>query len=218
MDFEGVKTWLGGQARKRAEVCGLKAVTGFVLAPLAIWFATTCIYWELRTILSRHGNPQPADLKMCFWITMATIPLMFLGNRFMPRRSLMEERMEGDAVDVAMARYAYGRADVLWHLILWILFTGPRLVDWGMTSVRERRDWRAYDTHSCGAVLWLLASRLKKVPYEDIQREIPWLNLDETGPELMKIPGVLKLKTPPAGLGLTDDLRKAIATGGNLEF
>jgi hypothetical protein len=101
---------------------------------------------------------------------------------------------------------------------LWIIFTGPRLVDWGMTSAREWREWRAYDTHSCGAVLWLLAARLKKVPYEEIQREIPWLNVDETGPALMKIPGVLKLKTPPAGLGLTDDLRTAIATRGNLEF
>jgi hypothetical protein len=218
MDFEGVKTWLGAQARKRAEVCGLKAVTGFVLAPIALWFATTCIYWELWTLFSRHGNPSPADLKMCFWITMAAIPLMFFGNRFVPRRSLMEERMEDDAAGLAMAREMTGRWEVLLHLILWILFTGPRLVDWGMASLRERRQWQTFDTHSCGAVLWLLASRLKKVSYDEIQRELPWLNLDETGPQLMKIPGVLKLKTPPAGLGLTDDLRKIIATGGDLEF
>ncbi len=218
MDFEGVKTWLGAQARKRAEVCNLKAILGFALAPVALWFAALCIYWVVWCFLSRRGPPQPGDKAICFWVSVAAIPLMFIGNRLAPRRSLMEERMEGDAVDTALARYGAGRSEVLLHFILWIFFTGPRLVDWALASVREGRQWRACDTHSCGAVLWLLASRLKKVPYEEIQREIPWLNLDDVGPELMRIPGVLKLKTPPAGLGLTDDLRQAIGTGGNLEF
>jgi hypothetical protein len=218
MDFEGVKTWLGGQARKRAEVCGLKAATGFVLAPVAVWFAAMCVYWVVKCLLSRRGPPQPGDTAICFWFSAAAVPLMFIGNRLTPRRNLMEERMESDATDLAMARYGVGRSQVLFALVLWIMFTGPRLVDWGLASARERRQWRAYDAHSCGAVLWLLASRLKKVPYDEIQREIPWLNLDETGPELLKIPGVLKLKTPPPGLGLTDDLRQVIATRGNLEF
>jgi len=129
----------------------------------------------------------------------------------------MEERMDGDAVDRAMSQFATGRAEVVLHLAMWILFTGPRLVDWAVASSREGRRWEQQDNHSCAAVLWLLASRLKKVPYDEIQREIPWLNLDDVMPELARIPGVLKLKAPPPGLGLTDDLRTAIGTGGDWE-
>jgi hypothetical protein len=217
MDFTGVKTWLAGQAKKRAEISGAKAVAGFVLAPAAVAFAATCIYEVLRHY-TRARYPQSGDAAVCFWVSLATVPGMFLGNRLMPRRSLMEERMEADPADLAMARFGYGRGQVFAHMVLWILFTGPRLMDWAIASLREQRQWKSYDIHSCAAVLWLLASRLHKVPYEEIQREIPWLDLDATGPQLMKIPGVLKLQTTPAGLALTDDLRKAVCTGGMLDF
>jgi hypothetical protein len=217
MEFEGVKTWLARQAEKQAKICRLKAVAGFVLAPLAVWVAARGVYGFV-TIFTSSRYPRPGDAALCFWISVGAIPLMFLGNRVMPRRDLMEERMSGDAADAAMFRYGFGRGQVLLHLILWILFTGPRLTDWALVSMRERRRWLQMDTHSCAAVLWLLASRLKKVPYDEIQREIPWLNLDGVMPELARIPGVLRLQAPPPGLALTDDLRKAIGTGGDLEI
>ena len=143
---------------------------------------------------------------------------MFIGNRFAPRRSLMEERMEDGHASLALSRFGPGRAQVFAHLVLWVLFTGPRLLDWAVASLHEERQWKTYDTHSCAAVLWLLASRLHKVPYEEIQREIPWLDLAAVMPQLQRIPGVLKLQATPAGLALTDDLRKAVCTGGMLEF
>lgn len=217
MDFEGVKTWLTGQAEKRAKTCRLKAVLGFVLAPVAVAFGTRCVYGLARLFL-QNPNYSVADPNTCLWISLAAIPLMFIGNWVTPRRDLMEERMSGDDVDLAMARYGGGRGVVMLYLFLWILFTGPRLVDWARASLRERRKWQQLDTHSCAAVLWLLASRLKKVPYEDIQREIPWLNLDETMLELSSVPGVLRLKAPPPGLALTDDLRKAVCLKETLEF
>jgi hypothetical protein len=215
MDFEGVKAWLTQQTEKQAKVCRLKATMGFVFAPLAVAVATTCVYWLLR-LFTHDRRYNLGDSTKCLSISLAIIPLMFIGNRLTPRRDLMEERMSGDSVDAGLARYRKG--EVLGLLFLWILFTGPRLVDWGIASLREGRRWQHQDVHSSAAVLWLLASRLKKVPYEDFAREIPWLNLDDILPELMRIPGVLKLKGPPAGLALTDDLRKAIGTGGQLEF
>ncbi len=216
MEFEGVKTWLARQAEKQAKICRLKAAAGFVLAPGAVWVAARGVYGFV-TIFTSSRYPRPGDAALCFWISVGAIPLMFLGNRMVPRRDLMEERMSDDAGDLAMFRYGFGRGQVLLHLILWILFTGPRLTDWAMASVRESRRWQQQDAHSCAAVLWLLASRLKKVPYDEIRHEIPWLKLDDVMPELMRIPGVLRLKAPPPGLALTDDLRKAIGTGGDFE-
>ena len=216
MEFEGVKTWLARQAEKQAKTCRLKAVAGFVLAPVALAVATTIVFWLIR-LFTHDGYYNLGDSKTSLWISLAVIPLMFLGNRVMPRRDLMEERMSGDATDVALARFGAGRGVVLGLLFMWILFTGPRLTDWALASLRERRRWLQMDTHSCAAVLWLLASRLKKVPYDEIGREIPWLNLDGVMPELARIPGVLRLKAPPPGLALTDDLRKAIGTGGDFE-
>ena len=216
MEFEGVKTWLARQAEKQAKICRLKAVAGFVLAPVAVWVAARGVYGFV-TIFTSSRYPRPGDAALCFWISVGAIPLMFLGNRMMPRRDLMEERMSDDDGDLAMFRYGFGRGQVLLHLILWILFTGPRLTDWALASMREGRRWQQQDTHSCAAVLWLLASRLKKVPYDEIQRELPWLKLDDVMPDLTRIPGVLGLKATPPGLALTDDLRKAIGTGGDFE-
>ena len=126
--------------------------------------------------------------------------------------------MGGDAVDALTDRFSpRRRSEVVGLLFLWILFTGPRLLDWGLASFREARRWQEMDTHSCAAVLWLLSSRYKKVPYEDFQSELPWLDLPAALMELERVPGILRLQTPPPGLGLTDDLRKAIRTGGPID-
>ena len=219
MEFEGVKTWLTRQAQKQAKnLPRERSALGFVLSRRSRWrVAAKCVYVAVWWMYTSHRYPRPGDDALCFWVSIGAIPLMFLGNRVVPRRNLMEERMEEGDVGLAIARLEYGRAEVLLSLVLWVLFTGPRLVDWAMASVRESRRWQQLDTHSCAAVLWLLASRLKKVPYDEIQREIPWLDLNAAMPGVTQVPGVLKLKAPPPGLGLTDDLRKAIATGGPLE-
>jgi hypothetical protein len=215
MEFEGVKTWLARQTERQAKTCRAKAGLGFALAPVAVGVAATCVYGLVR-LFTRTRYPHPGDVALCFWVSVAAIPFMFLGNRVIPQPNLMEERMEGDAVELAVARYGFGRAEVVWSLLLWILFTGPRLVDWALASVREGRRWRQLDTHSCAAVLWLLASRQKKVSYDEIEREIPWLDLNAVLPGMTRIPGVLKLKAPPPGLGLTEDLQSAITSGGPL--
>jgi hypothetical protein len=97
------------------------------------------------------------------------------------------------------------------------MFTGPRLCSWGFASLRESRQWQELDAHGCAAVLWLLVSRPKKVPYEDFQSELPWLDLTIVLPQITRVPGVLQLQSPPAGLSLTEDLRKAIRTSGPIE-
>jgi hypothetical protein len=211
MEFEAVKAWLTRWTDKRIKNCRFKGILGFTLCPVALIFALTCVYWLLR--LFTEQRYAPGNRITCLWITLAILPLMFIGNRLAPRHDLMEERMSGGPAEAALAQYGAGRSQVVILFFLWILFTGPRLVDWALGSFKEIHRLKQQDAHGCAAVLWLLVSRYKKVPYEDFEREIPWLDLTAVLPEVIRIPGVLELKTPPTGLGLTDDLRAAIRSG-----
>ena len=96
---------------------------------------------------------------------------------------------------------------------LWVIFTGPRLIDWVIFSFGEISRLKKQDSHSCAAVLWLLLLKGKKVPYPDIQREFDWIDLEATLSQLSWITGLLHLKSPPPGLSLTEDLRVAIRPG-----
>jgi hypothetical protein len=93
------------------------------------------------------------------------------------------------------------------------MFAGTRRLNWAGASLCEAREWLAMDAHSCAAVLWMLLSRRKKVSFEEIKTELPWLDLALVLPQITRISGVFYLHGPPAGLSLTDDLRTAIRSG-----
>lgn len=211
MDFETIKSWLAQWTEKQAKNCRLKGIAGAILGPIALTVALLLVYCLAR-LLTHDASNHPGSSTTGIWITLAVLPLMFIGNRVVPRRNLMEERMSGEL------GYFAGRRVALLYFFVWILFAGPRLFDWAIHSFREIKSWKEMDTHSCGAVLWLLLTRPRKVPYEDIRKQLDWLDLDATLEQLKLIPGILFLKIPPPGLTLTqefrDDVRKDL-TGTN---
>jgi hypothetical protein len=138
-------------------------------------------------------------------IALCAAPLMFLGNRLIPRRNLMEERM----ADPTSA----SRVEARLQFLLWILFAGPRLFGWAIRSFREAERIRRVDAHSCGAVLWMMLNSVRKVTFEEIQRDLDWLNLDDTLADLREIDGVLVLHGPPPAFSMTPELREEIKTG-----
>lgn len=206
MNFENVKSWFGRWVEKRIGSCRVRVAAGFILGPIALAVALCLVYWLTRLLTHDEANNLGSS-RTAFWVAMAVLPLVFIGNRLTPRRNLMEERMEEGSSGY------FSRRQTLRHFFMWILFTGPRCFDWALDSIREMKDWRSVDTHSCAAVLWLLLSRPRKVPYEDIQRELDWVNLDLTLPELARIPGILFLKAPPPGLSLNQDFRDEAREG-----
>lgn len=211
MDFEAVKLWFERWASRQARLCQMKGWLGLMLMPVALAAASTLVYWLLR-LFSHAAARGPDDANKCLWIALALIPFMFIGNLLMPRRNLMEERMSG-GVNTFYAHGAANRGIVLGHVFMWILFTGPRLLNWGVASLREATLWKQTDTHSCSAVLWMLVTRGRKVSFEDIQHELEWLNLEAVLPELKRVPGVLFLQTPPPGLTLVPEFRDSIKAG-----
>jgi hypothetical protein len=215
MDFETVKAWLAQQSEKLAARCRLKGVLGLVLCPMALAWSASLVYAFLWAI-SRRLSQQSGSSNYCLATSLLVLPLLFIGNRLMSPADVLEDRLS-DPEGRTLARFGPGRGVAELLILCWVLFTGPKLWDWAIKSFREARLWREQDTHSCAAVIWLLATRFKRVPFEDVGREIPWLDLPATLPQLARIPGVLNLKGPPPGLALTDDMRKAIRTGGDLE-
>lgn len=208
MNFETIKSWLEGWTEKQIKTCRIKGILGFTLGPIALGVALLLVYALVRLFThDREGNL--GDSTTALWITLAALPCMFIGNRLAPRRNLMEERME-EGPDYSIAGHYTARREALLYFFMWFFFTGPRLFDWALSSFRQIDTWKKMDIHSCAAVMWLLLSRPRKVPFEDIQRELDWLNMDAVLPELKQIPGILFLKAPPPGLSLTQDLRDLV--------
>jgi hypothetical protein len=207
MDFEAVKTWLEMRNDRLSARCRALGIFGLVLFPLGLAVAWGLLYGLLR--LFTHDSLGPNNALKCFWIALGCLPLLFLANRLVARRDLMTERME-EGVPASFHGRRAANAVVIVSFLCWILFTGPRLLDWALQSFRKSRTLKRQDTHSCAAVLWLLLSRPRKVSFEDLRREIDWLDLETVLPQLKLISGILFLQTPPPGLALTQDLRNAI--------
>lgn len=205
MNFETVKAWMTRWAAKESRYSHLKGILGLVLGPIALAVALGLVYFVLLS--ARRHAPADADYqRKCLWVTLALLPLLFLGNRLVPRRDLMEERMS----EPTSPYDPVAGAEVWLTVVLWILFTGPRLFNWAMSSFRAARFYQAMDVHSCAAVMWMLLSQPRKVTFDEIQRDLDWLNVDETVPQLRRLEGLLALRGPPPGLTLTQELRDAI--------
>jgi hypothetical protein len=208
MNFETVKSWLTRWMNQEANVHRLKGSLGLALGPLALVAALTLVYWLLR-LLTHDASNHLGDPRKCLWITLAVLPCLFIGNRLAPRRNLMEERMS-DGPETSLVGHYAARNQAVGFLFLWIVFTGPRLFDWAADSFREAKRFGQMDIHSCAAVLWMLISSPRKVPFENLQRDLEWLNLEAVLPDLKRISGVLFLQAPPPGLSLTTELRQLI--------
>jgi hypothetical protein len=210
MNFETIKEWLMQSTNRQIRNCRIMGIVGFVFCPGALAVASALVYCILRVITyHRYG----ADSKnACLWISVGMIPLMFIGNRFVPTRNLMEERMS-EGPSTSLIGHELDKRQVQLQCFLWILFAGPRLLNWASNSFREIKRLQQRDAHSCAAVLYLLLGSHKKVPYDDIARELPWLDMATAIDEVQKIPGVVTLPTNPAGLSLTQELRTQIRTG-----
>jgi hypothetical protein len=206
MDFDYIKNWLthyNQSIASRSRMCG---ILGLVLFPIglaagvALVFALACLFTAKQS-----GNP---DVGKSIWVALGCIPLMFIGNYLTPRP---EKKLGWDhGIDGGIGGRVVGRYKALFGVMSWILFTGPRLLNWSIKSFQAAKETGQQDVHSCAAVLWVLMSRPNRVPLDEIPAALEWLNFDATLPEVQKVPGVLFLQGPPAGLTLSTDLRNAI--------
>jgi MFS family permease len=220
MEFEAVKIWYENHIKRQIRHRWLLAGLGFVLMPFATIVGTALIYGFLflfahqsDSIHQPDDQPPALDLK-CFWITLGIVLVMFIVNFLIPKKKRPETfySEEPDVDDSVVGQYVH-RRKVVAKLILWIILTGPRLLSWAIFSLKEISRLKKQDTHSCAALLWLLTIKGCKVPYDNIPRDLDWLDVGTTLSQIQDLPGVVFLKNPPPGVSLTDDLRAAIRTG-----
>jgi len=209
MDFESVKAWLARQTGREIRIRWLLACLGILLTPFALIVGIFLLFAFARMI-SKDWNDPNIDVK-CIWVALGIMVLLFVVNRFMPREK--ENYYDHDEPDGSLIGDYTHRKKVQARFLLWILFTGPRLVDWVIFSFRRIYRLKKQDTHSCAALLWLLLLKGRRTPYPDIIRELDWLDLEGTLPQVAWIPGVLCFQTQPPAVTLTDDLRTAIRQG-----
>jgi hypothetical protein len=207
MNFESIKAWLTSQTEKQIRTRWLMAALGLVLTPIALAIGFFLAFIIARASMRDSTDPG-TDLK-CFWVALGAMPVLFIINRFMPR-SDGKEKYYHEEPDTSLVGTYVARRKVQLGIFMWLLFTAPRVVDWVMASFREIYRLKKQDTHSCAAVLWLAMIKGRRVPYPDIQRELDWLDLDATLPQLAWLPGVLYIKTEPGAVSLSEDLRTAI--------
>lgn len=207
MDFDDIKAWL---ERYNASVISknrIFGILGILLFPIGLAAGFILLFLIVGAFTTdSYGRPRMATT---FWIALACVPLMFVGN-YLLRGRRQQKHWEPDAGADGIYELMFLRYRIFLAVISWVLFTGPRLLSWSIESFRKARATGQQDTHSCAALLWLLSSRPSRVPLEEIPTILEWLSLEATMPEVQKIPGVLYFPGPPAGLTLSTDLRAAI--------
>ncbi|HEX3102611.1 MAG TPA: hypothetical protein VHQ01_12495 [Pyrinomonadaceae bacterium] len=140
---------------------------------------------------------------------------MFIVNAFIRKKKEPEKfyyEDPEDADDSLLGEHLH-RRKIVADFFLWIIFTGPRLLSWSISSLKEISRLKKQDTHSCAGLLWLMLMKHAKVPYDSISKELDWVDVEKTLSEIQHLPGIVFLKNPPPGISMTDDLRTAIRNG-----
>lgn len=95
-------------------------------------------------------------------------------------------------------------------VIVQILFAAPMVMRAAFGFFGNMVVWARLDAVNCSAVLIKLLGSQHRVAMEVLQRELPQLDWEATLKQLHLIPGVVFLKSSPAGLSLTAELRQSL--------
>lgn len=90
-----------------------------------------------------------------------------------------------------------------------ILFASPAVIMSGLEFYGNVGIWARLDAIGCAAVLNKLLSSPHRVSYDVLKRDLPKLNWDVVLEQLKLIPGVVFLRSTPAGLSVTGELRQS---------
>ncbi|HEU5396683.1 MAG TPA: hypothetical protein VFV81_05910 [Verrucomicrobiae bacterium] len=216
MEFETVKAWLVDHTNREIRRRRMMALLGLILTPFATVVGGILIYSVL--FLFRHRSDRDPDIAVLdlkvLLTTVGILAVMFAVNALV-RRKKEPEKLYSEEVEVSdslLDGYVQ-RQRVVANFFLWIALTGPRLFSWSLFSFREISRLKNADLHGPAALLWLMLAKRAKVPYDSVPRELPWLDLQPALAHLQHLPGIVFLKSPPAGISMTDDLRSAIRNG-----
>jgi hypothetical protein len=222
MDQARITVWLGKKLRRDRSLCWLGGL-GSLLGGGAVLLAT----WGLIYMVSLFALGPWLGYR--HWIHsvlgLVMIPALFWGNARTSREYLSEYSVTtGPASDQVVNFYLPGvglgsnvnpLAPNTLHsgikIITDCLYSGPRIVRFGLRTMARASRLRRIDEGNCGAVLTLLMFAGRKMVFQEISDALgegfdpAWVF-----PQMADVEGVLFLKAEPAGLTLTPEMREEI--------
>jgi hypothetical protein len=198
---------------------GLLTVAGVVLV---------ITFWALHAFAFLTLGPwlRPDETTLLL-VAAGLVALLFFANAVADRAELAEWRVGTGTVSEKVICFYVPRVGMLsnvnpFHpdtartfvrILSGIALLGPHLateaVDCFLRALRLSR----LDVPGIARVLALLLSRPGRTPFTGLLQRHPDLDLGEIIPQLLELPGVVRFQSEPAGLGLTEDLRRELAGG-----
>jgi DnaJ like chaperone protein len=159
---------------------------------------------------SAHTNEAlHSSLRMALLFGVGFIGLVFLGNAFsrgeraVDVRFRIKRNQHGEKV---FSTYVTSPTKDMEDL----LYIGPRLFNATFGHIRNAHLQMNLDTVSCAKLLCVLLSRNSRFSFQELNVKAGLRHSLELLPQLHFVEGVVFLPSHPAGLSLTDDLRKEL--------
>src|SRR6185295_18510273 len=103
---------------------------------------------------------------------------------------------------------------IILRLLCELVFVGPQFIHGSLELFRTGAQWAKMDVEACARVIALLLSRDRRVPLAEISGRLGMLDPMKIVAQLDLLDGVVFLRSPPAGLSLTSDLREELGGTG----
>jgi hypothetical protein len=215
----GIVPGLLKKTRSDAALSLLGAIGLFILGVFVV-FVTFWIVYAIVWFGFNWCLPHSHDTRL--WISAIVIVLLFIGNAttdraYLESYSFTTGTSYDKPVSIHVSRVGLGStinplapdsAHSYVKIVTTLLFSGPRLITAAWRLFARSLRLRAIDAEGCAAVLAFLAARDQRAPFQDIVPVIPkGHDLRVIFQQLRDVDGVLFLKSEPAGLSLTSELR-----------
>ena len=211
---DACERWL----RRRSHVRGLSSLA---VAPVVVALgagATVLMYWALVGAITAVMSTCGVDVqeRVIGWVSVGLVVAVFADYARKRSRGIIEYSLASEPGDQTLLLRHRGRgalallypdgAQNAATFVLGFLYLAPWLVSSGVWFVVKALRLFALDVRGCAAVIVLLHERRRRVPYEEIAAELPWLDFRRVFRDLRAVDGVLFLWEEPPGLALGGDI------------
>jgi hypothetical protein len=201
--------WVRERQARDTLLCAVGVVVLIPLTMLVLLYTYGVLYqmcW--RVSLAWHPTHEGLVGAAGFLLGM-----LFVGNYFLGRNLLDNLEFDSGPRGILLGGcfgYVAGPQSTISYckIFLATLFVGPRMV-----ATAWRLGWQVYqlqliDVDGCGRVLGTPLAEHRRVPYEELSKLYPKLDIDEVRCGLSRFHGIVFLPSDPPGMALTPDLEE----------
>lgn len=219
VELATVLAWLTHKVRKQVAANILGAV-GAAFSSLLVLGITFAITYLVLLVAFRWAIPLHAN-QTRLWVCLGVLGFLFVANAFTNREELGEYSVSTFDNRPPVSFYlpsgglvtnvnfmAPDTLQSLARMLIDIGCSGPRLTVLSWTCLQKAGQLKRLDLDGCAGVLTVLLNFGRKASFQSIYEACNWIDPVVVFPQLLLLDGVVLLPSEPAGLSLTDELRK----------